>query len=45
MAMTVEKIKAAVDSLFSDTTCPQEKTKECLEEVIEYIKGCLESLD
>ncbi len=44
MATTVEEVKKAVDSLFSDTTCSQETTKERLEDIVEHIKGCLESL-
>lgn len=44
MAATVETVKKMVDSLFSDTTCSKEETKERLEEIIEHIEMCLESL-
>lgn len=45
MAKIVESIKAAVDILFSDTSCSQEETKERLEEIAEHIEACIESLD
>lgn len=45
MAATIEKVKAMVDSLFSDTTCSQEETKERLEDIAEHIQDCLETLD
>lgn len=44
MAKTVEDVKASIDSLFSDTSCSQEETRERMEEIVEHIEICLESL-
>lgn len=44
MAKTVKDVKASVDSLFSDSSCSQEETRERLAEIVEHIEMCLESL-
>lgn len=42
--MTVEKVKQAIDKLFSDTACTQDETRDKLKEIIEHAKSCIEAL-
>jgi uncharacterized protein (UPF0147 family) len=40
----IADIKKLIDELFSDTSVPPKVTRDALEDLKEYIDGCLETL-